>query len=406
MADTGLDGYQEIKDRHMGGNGGADASPATLGECDAGLDDYRIPPRGWLLGNAFCRRFLSALLGDGGVGKTALRIAQLLSLATGRSLTGEHVFRRARVLLLSLEDDADELRRRIRAAMLHHGVEPVEIKGWLYRATPRGLSLAEMKDGALRIGDLEAALRRTIIARKIDVVAIDPFIKAHRVEENDNRAVDFVCGILANIAAEYDCAVDAPHHVSKTGAAPGDANRGRGASAFKDAARLVYTLAAMTSQEAVDFGVSEVDRRSLIRLDSAKVNIVPPAAQARWFRLVGVPLGNATPDYPNGDEVQTVEVWIPPDTWAGLSHHLLNEVLTAIDKGLPEGGRYSDHSAAKDRAAWKVVQRYAPSKTEAQAREIIGTWVKTGVLTVEQYNDPTRRQSVKGLKVNDAKRPS
>ena len=54
-------------------------------------------PRQWLLGNVFCRKFLSQLLADGGVGKTALRYAQYISLAIGRSLTGEHVFVRCRV---------------------------------------------------------------------------------------------------------------------------------------------------------------------------------------------------------------------------------------------------------------------------------------------------------------------
>src|SRR5437762_1102867 len=71
------------------------------------------PPRSWLLGNVFCRRFVSSLIGEGGTGKTALRYAQLMSLATKRPLTGEHVFQRSRVLILSLEDDADELDRRL-----------------------------------------------------------------------------------------------------------------------------------------------------------------------------------------------------------------------------------------------------------------------------------------------------
>ena len=79
--------------------GPAAASPLSdpLGIWDAGNDDYRIPPRGWLLGTTFCRRFLSSLIADGGTGKTALRHAQLISLAIGNSLTGEHVFRRCRV---------------------------------------------------------------------------------------------------------------------------------------------------------------------------------------------------------------------------------------------------------------------------------------------------------------------
>jgi AAA domain len=62
---------------------------ADLGVWDAGDDTAPIPPRGWLLGNTYCRRFLSSLVGDGGVGKTAVRYAQLLSAAIGRSLTGE-----------------------------------------------------------------------------------------------------------------------------------------------------------------------------------------------------------------------------------------------------------------------------------------------------------------------------
>lgn len=352
----------------------AAGAAAALGEWDAGEDDYVVPPRGWLLGTMFCRRFVSALVADGGVGKTALRIAQLLSLATGRSLTGEHVFKRCRVLLLSLEDDKDELRRRVLAAMLHHNVTSDELRGWLFLAAPRGLTLAEMREGALRAGELEAATRDAISARQIDVVSLDPFVKVHRVEENDNRGIDFVCSILARIAADHDCAVDAPHHVSRAGGVASDANRSSGASAFKDAARLVHTLTPMTPEEANGFGVGEAERRRLIRLDSGKVNIAPPAAEASWFRLIGVSLGNITAEYPSGDEVQTVEPWAPPSVWSGLSHHLLNEILTAIDKGPAEGARYSAHgNAAQNRAAWRVVKQFAADKSDEQAKIIIRT---------------------------------
>jgi AAA domain len=85
------------------------------------------PPRQWLLGIIFCRKFLSQLLADGGVGKTALRYAQYISLAIGRSPTGEHVFVHCRVLILSLEDDLDELHRRLWATMMHHKVDPSEV---------------------------------------------------------------------------------------------------------------------------------------------------------------------------------------------------------------------------------------------------------------------------------------
>lgn len=85
-----------------------------LGDWDAGDHTDIPPPREWLLGNQFCRRFLSGVLAPGATGKTALRTLQYLALATGRPLTGQHVFKRSRVLILSLEDDDSELRRRLR----------------------------------------------------------------------------------------------------------------------------------------------------------------------------------------------------------------------------------------------------------------------------------------------------
>ncbi len=287
-----------------------------LGIWDAGEDDYVIPPRGWLLGTIFCRRFLSSLIADGGVGKTALRVAQLISLATGRSLTGEHVFQRCRVLIVSLEDDKDELRRRVYAVLKHHGLDPSALKGWLFLAAPKGLRLAEMKDGAPVRGQLEGHISDAIENLKVDVVSLDPFIKSHGLGENDNNAIDFVCTLLAKIAIEKNCAIDLPHHTKKgSGAGAGDADRSRGASSMKDAARLVYTLTPMTPEEADQFGVPEAERRTLVRLDSGKVNIAPPAHKASWFRLIGVPLANGAGIYPKGDEVQTVERWDPPDTW-------------------------------------------------------------------------------------------
>jgi hypothetical protein len=104
--------------------------------------------------------------------------------------------------------------------------------------------------------------------------------------------------------------------------------------------------------------------------------------------------------------VQTVEVWTPPDAWDGLSSHLLNRILDEIDTGLPDGNRYSDGNRATDRAAWHVVTKHAPDKTESEGRRIINTWVKNGVIVSTDYESPTARKTVKGLKVINAKRPT
>ena len=255
---------------------GEGATP-DLGEWDAG--DIKTPtPRAWLLGNVFCRTFLSSLIAEGGVGKTAVRYAQLVSLAIGRSLTGEHVFERCVVLIVSLEDNADEANRRVLAVMKHHNVDPSEVRGWLFIAAPgarAGKLMTMTRLGRAERGTLAAALEAAIFRRKPAIVSLDPFVKAHGVAENDNNLIDQVAQVLVDLSAKHDIAVDVPHHVRKGPADPGNADRGRGASAARDASRLVYSLTAMTTQEAEMFGVSEQERRLYIRMDSAKVNPRP-----------------------------------------------------------------------------------------------------------------------------------
>jgi hypothetical protein len=89
--------------------GSAAEAGGDLNEWNAGDDPGAIPPRQWLLANQFCLGFISSIVAAGGTGKSALRLLQYISLAIGRALCGQHVFRRCRVLLISLEDDDKEL---------------------------------------------------------------------------------------------------------------------------------------------------------------------------------------------------------------------------------------------------------------------------------------------------------
>src|SRR5215813_2092078 len=123
--DDGSDPFADRKQPTL--NGGGARSMDIFDASDIGVTT--IPPRGWLLGTTFCRKFISGLIAEGGVGKTAIRYAQYLACATGRSLTGEYVHHRCRSLIVCLEDDLDEVKRRIGAAMLHHRVDPAAVKG-------------------------------------------------------------------------------------------------------------------------------------------------------------------------------------------------------------------------------------------------------------------------------------
>lgn len=371
------------------------------------LDEGDVPPREWLLGTILCRSYLTVLAAFGGAGKTSLAIAWALSLASGRALVGDHVHRRCRVLVLTFEDDRQEYRRRLRAARLHHDIGSLG-RGWCFAKSLNGLGITLVAANQNRVVvDTGAAERimRVIKRHNIDVVVLDPFIKISGAPENDNAATDAVARILARIAERKKVAVLVLHHFRKGAAEAGNMDAARGARSLIDAARIACTLLPMSPDEAKAFGIGEDERRRLVRLDDGKVNIALPSAKTRWYRLASVNLHNGTDTYPNGDNVQAIEDWSPPETWEGLSNALLNRILDDIDAGTENRERYSGAPSAKARAAWKVVQRHAPAKTETQCREIVKTWTATGLLIVEEYISPKERKSFEGLRVDHSKRP-
>jgi hypothetical protein len=380
-----------------------------LDEWDAGelLNSAAPKPRPWLIAGQFCRTFLSGLVAPGDVGKTTLRLTQAIELATGRTLLGLHVFQRCRVLVLSFEDDRAELHRRLLAICRHNNIDPAELRGWLFcRDLNGGPKLAELDSRGRRrqVGQLDAMLRRAVTRLRCDLLILDPFVKLHALEESSNPDMDFVCSLLIKIAQDCNIAVDSPAHTHKGVIQAGDADARRGASAQRDAGRLDYTLTVMSEDEAKQFGIPADMRKSFMRLDKAKANIVR-AAKARWFQLVSVSLNNATAQYPEGDEVQAIERWQPPEVWADISAEALNAILDDIEAGLPDGRRYTSHGKAKDREAWKAVQRRCPGKPEAQCREIIREWIKADVLAEDKYPDPVSRKERSGLRVDANKRP-
>ena len=236
----------------------------------------RPPPRQWLIARYFCRSFLSGLVAPGDAGKTTLRLTQAIELATGRELLGQRIYARARVLVLCFEDDRDELHRRLLAICRHHGINPAELKGWLFCRNLKRIKLAELdaKGRQRQIGALDGMLRRAIERGRYDLVILDPFVKLHVLDENDNADMDFVCELLIDIAQSYNVAVDSPAHTHKGAIAAGDADARRGGSAQRDAGRLDYTLTVMSEIEAMQFGIAPDERKSYVRLDKAKANIV------------------------------------------------------------------------------------------------------------------------------------
>ena len=362
-------------------NGKDQRSDGFLDTCDVGDELMGLDPREWFLGNVFCRQYISSVVAAGGTGKSALRLLQFMSIASGKPLSGEFIFKRSRVLLISLEDDKNEINRRIKAVLLWYARAPHFLKredlaGYLYFATPKQLAKLAMLDSrrARVYGVLEKQIREAIKRLKIDLVSLDPFVKTHGLEENSSGDMDFVCDLLARIAVEENVAVDSPHHVHKGTIEPGNADAGRGSSGIRDAARLVFTLVSMTEEEAQEFNVPLDQRRYYVRFDPAKINIAAPPQRATWFKLESQPINNGNATYPNGDTVQVAVPWKPQTPFDDIETPIINRILDEIAAGFDDGARrYSSAPAAKDRAVYPVIQKYVSEKNDTQCRRIINS---------------------------------
>lgn len=296
-----------------------------------------LPPRPWLYGRGYIAGVVSLLVASGGTGKSALAMVEAVAMVTGRELlAGEKPHRKLRVWFHNAEDSQDEMLRRLAATMKHHSIQHAELGDGLFITSGRDmdLTLARLEEKGRPI--IVPGVVDDIVVRlkeyKINVLLLDPLGALHTLPENSNEAINLLMGALREIAERANVAVVLVHHTSKSAAmdmAGVGAAASRGASALVDAARVVRQMAAMTEKEAREFGVCVDTRRQYVRVDNGKANLAP-AENARWLRLVNVPLENRTQDYPDGDHVQAVERWEPPTQGPKLSIAQIVDIQTAL----------------------------------------------------------------------------
>ncbi len=385
------------------------AAPAPLRAIAAALPDpATIPPREWLYGTALIRRFVSVLVAPGGVGKSALVLGQALALATGRGFLAERVHHAAPAWVLNLEDPPEETERRLAALMLRHQIRREEVEGRLYLHSGRSrrVRMAVIGTDGFTIAYPDRdAIVAAAKAHGIGLIVVDPFVKSHTLDENSNAHMDAAATAWAEVAEATGAAVLLVHHTRKGGAEEA-VEAARGAKALTDAARVARVLSPMTADEAGQLGVPAGERWRHVRLDDAKANLAPRAEQALWFRLETVSLGNGTAAYPHGDNVAAIVPWQARGIWGRLSPAECNAALDAIAAGPPGGGLYTAYrkGGAARWAGRVLVTRFA--LTEAQAKEVIAAWLRSGLLVETEYHDPNQRRARAGLVVNDAQRPT
>jgi hypothetical protein len=353
-----------------------------------------IPTRKWLYGRHLLRKFVSATVAPGGVGKTSLGIAESLAMVSAKNLLGHTLLKvgKLKVWYLNLEDPREETTRQIQAAALHYGLAADDLGDRLYVDSGREQEfvIAEARGNfALICVPVVDSIIEQIRTHRLDVVVVDPFVSSHAVSENDNAAMDLVVKQWGKVAEAGNCAIHLVHHTRKmSGDVEVTAESSRGAKALTDGCRSVRAINRMTREEGARAGVSNY--RLHFRTYNDKANLAPPAEQSEWYRLESISLGNGGDD--PSDEVGVVTTWSWPDPFDDVSASDLTKVQAKI-----RAGEWRESVQAGNWAGYAVAEvldldaKHPASKAKIQA--LLKEWIKNGVLEVAQLRGDNRKVS-------------
>lgn len=370
-------------------------------------DPSSIPPRDWLYGRHYIRKFVGATVAPPGVGKSQLIFAEAASMVSGRALLlGIAPVEPLNVWIWNGEDPIEELDRRISATMKRYDIKHEDCRGQLFIDSGRNTKIVtaiQEKGGITIMRPVFDAIMSRVKENKIDVLIIDPFIKSHKVSENDNPAIDAIAGEWADIAEHAGCAVELVHHVRKTGGAEVTVEAARGASSLIGAARSARALNQMTEEESRKAGVDT--HRTFFRVGNGKANMFLPSEKSTWFRMESVNLQNGGTD-DEGDSVGVVVNWRWPNPLDDATVKDLNEVIRRVGEGI-----WRANSQAKNWVGNIVADVMGFDIKDPHAREtikgLLRVWIANGALCVVSRRDESKRKDfeyvVVGSDTNDSK---
>lgn len=185
----------------------------------ADIPDVEVRPR-WLVESLWARAGVGILGGAPKCCKSWLALELALAVAAGRHGLGVFGAEDAGpVLLYMAEDAAPVVKSRLSGICRHRGLD--------LSALPIHLITAP----ALRLdrGHDQARLRAAVATHAPRLLVLDPFVRLHRIDENDAGQVSALLGYLREVQRAHDVAIMVVHHARKNGAAQaGQSLRGSG----------------------------------------------------------------------------------------------------------------------------------------------------------------------------------
>lgn len=266
---------------------------------------------------------LGLLVGQGSIGKSFLALELAISIALGRSIMGLDDLlpcgNGGRTTILFGEDDRAIVQNRMHSIMQLVGFSDRERA--LLDERMRVMSLA---GDDLRVVQTEARTLSTgAFAEKLyrhchgqRLVFVDPLIRLHDADENDNSAAAHLMLILARIARDTKCAIVLLHHVGKGDR--GGWQAARGASAIVTSVRWQMNMSPPSPEDIERHSLSEAAADLFVKVGGVKMNYAERRVDSFWLKRHA---GGVLLHAPEGplNEVSPLDAFQEADTFSGAA---------------------------------------------------------------------------------------
>lgn len=335
----------------------------------ADLKGKPVPPRKWVVSDLIPEKTVTLFSGDGGTGKSLLALQLVVAAAAGVPWLGRAV-NGGKALMISAEDDEDELHRRLDDILRVSGRDYDDVQNLTLRSLAGEDALLAIEG---QVSLLQSALFEELEARAADdapdIIIIDTLADVYPANENDRAKVRQFIGILRGLALRQSCAVVLLGHPSLTGLNSGSGSSG--STAWSNSVRSRLYLSRI-----VDNGYEPDPDKRLLSTKKANYGQVGGEIGMTWRDGVFVPEAELT--------------GLDRMALGAKSERVFLKLLTAFE----EQGRKVNHAGGLNYAP-KVFAGHPDGEgvTKQALKSAMDGLSASGRVVIETYGPPSKRAS-------------